>query len=102
MTFDSLGKLDFPDDQVLGLTIAFKHDANDKRTTATSPEEYLAQFVVAKMQDFAVNLVTGEQLNRIFTAEKIAFENQETTKLQQVAAILGVSLVIDPPADVKP
>ena len=99
MTYPSLAKIDSTPDQDLGLTIAFKLDANEKRTTAQSPEEYLAQFVIAKLEDLAAQRVSGEQLDRIFTAEKIAFVNNETTKLQQIAAILGISLVVEVPPD---
>lgn len=98
-TYPSLAKIDSTPAQDLGLVIAFKTDANEKRTTASSPEEYLAQFVVAKLEDVAIHNVTGEQLNRIFEAEKIALERGETAKLESIAAILGVSLVVDVPAD---
>ncbi len=100
-TYPALAKIDSTPEQDLGLQIAFKRDANEQRTTAQSPEEYLAQFVIAKLEDFQVANVTGEQLDRIFQAEKIAFSNNDFTVLQQVAALLGVSLVIDVPGDVK-
>ena len=99
MNYPSLGKIESTPEQDLGLTIEFKRLANEGRTTAQSPEEHLAQYVIAKLEDVALKQVTGEQLDRIFTAEKIAFENNEFTKLESVAAILGVSLVVDVPAD---
>lgn len=97
--YPSLGKIDSTPDQDLGLTIAFKNDANSKRTTAQSPEEYLAQFVIAKLEDLQVANITDEQFNRMVEALKIAFNNRDFTLLQQVAALLHVSLVVDVPAD---
>lgn len=95
-TYPSLGKIDSTADQDLGLTIAFKKDAEVQHTTAQSPEEYLAQFVVAKLEDLAIQHVSGQQLDLIFEALKIAFSNDDVTTINKVATDLNVDITIDP------
>jgi len=96
MKYPELAEVDSTDRQNTGLEIAFKTEVGAGTTKAASPGAFLAGRVVALLEDYEAAHVTGEQLDRIFTAEKIAFERQDFPLLLQVATLLGVDLDVDP------
>lgn len=94
--YPSLGQIDSTPDQDLGLTVAFKQDLAQQHTTAKSPEEYLAQFVVSKLEDLAVAHVSGAQFDLLVAGLKVAFAADDVATVNAVAAELHVNITIDP------
>lgn len=95
--YPEVAQLAISADQDLGMVIAFKQAANSKFTTATTPGEFVRERIRALFEDAAVAHVSGEQLNRISEALKIAFSQDDVTKLNAVATALGVDLTVTPP-----
>lgn len=102
-TYPSLSKIESTDAQDLGLQIDFKEAVNAKHTTAQSPEEYLAEFVIAKLEDFEVahiKVVTSPELKaKADEAIKNGTPQQDAAYRAFMMQNYGVDLIPTIPAD---